>query len=104
MFIIKKCTDAISSLVKEFSKLKRKRKDEIIKIEKLFGPIDYLVPFYIIPDAQNLNPADFDEDDTGLVARNDVFDLLNRFLMGRERFSHAFILLLWFMSYVINNR
>lgn len=61
-------------------------------IEKTFERLDFLVPYYIVPNAQNLNPADFIDDDTGLVAKNNVFDLLNNFFSSGPRFTHTFIL------------
>ena len=91
-FFIKKGVDLIQLLVGQLSKIRKERREQLDQIEETFGPVDQLVPYYVIPDAQNVNPADFSEDDTGLVARNNVFDLLDNFLSGSPRFSHAFIL------------
>ena len=92
LFFVKKAFDLIKILGERLVELRRKRTDEINRIEKTFGNLDYLVPYYVVPHAQNVNPADFDEDDTGLIARNNVFDLLDQFLAGPPRYSHAFIL------------
>lgn len=82
----------MSLLIDQLTKIRKERKDQIDEIEKTFGPIDQLVPYYVIPDAQNVNPADVAEDDTGLVARTNVFELLDKFLSGSPRFSHALVL------------
>lgn len=77
---------------KQFSSLRKKRREEIDKIEKTFGVLDQLVPYYITPDGQNVNAADLEDDDTGLVARDNIFKLLDTFFAGPARFSHAFVL------------
>jgi len=91
-FFSSKAVDLIRILVEQLARIKKERQEQIDDIERTFGPLDQLVPYYIVPDAQNVNPADVAEDDTGLVARNNVFDLLNKFLSGSARFSHAFVL------------
>lgn len=91
-FFLKKAGDLALSLGNTLRELRENRREEIREIERIFGSIDYLAPYYVIPDSQNVNPADLHEDDTGLVARNSVFELLEQFLAGPPRFSHAFIL------------
>jgi uncharacterized protein YjbI with pentapeptide repeats len=91
-FFLKTGTELLKSLIGRLSQIRKERKTEFDELEKDFGPVKYLVPYYVIPHAQNVNPADFPEDDTGLVARNNVFDLLDKFLAGAPRFSHAFVL------------
>lgn len=91
-FFIKKAADLITSLATHLREIQKSRKQEIVEIERIFGPIDFLVPYYVVPDGQNVNPADLEEDDTGLVARNNIFELIDKFLAGPPRYSHAFIL------------
>ncbi len=76
----------------QLGSIRSKRREEIDEIEKTFGPLDQLVPYYVTPDAQNVNPADLEDDDTGLVARDNIFKLLDTFFAGPARFSHAFVL------------
>lgn len=91
-FFTKKGIDLIKILFSQLKTLRTERKEQIDEIEKIFGSINLLVPYYVIPNAQNVNPADLEEDDTGLVARNNIFSLLDKFLSGSHRFSHAFVL------------
>lgn len=79
-------------LVEQLAKLRHERQNEFDEIERVFGNLTHFVPYYVTPDAQNVNPADLDEDDTGLVARDNVFVLLSKFFSGSQRFSHAFVL------------
>lgn len=44
-------------------------KSAIAEIERTFGPLDFHVPYYVVPDAPNLNPSDVDEDNIGLVTK-----------------------------------
>lgn len=90
-FFLKSPSDVISTIKSKIKLLEKKLKNDI-DFHKNFGMIDLLVPYYVIPFAQNLNPADTMEMDTGLIARNDIFSLLNHFLIGDARYSHAFIL------------
>ncbi|WP_395737373.1 pentapeptide repeat-containing protein [Prosthecobacter sp.] len=91
-FLLKEITDLVKHGFNRLFDLKKSQAEEVQEIERVFGPLENLVPYYVIPDAQNVNPADLDEDNTGLVAKGKVFDLLDRFLAGSARFSHAFIL------------
>ena len=92
LFFIKKSFDLIKILGEQLFDIRKNRAEEINEIERTFGNLDYLVPFYVVPDAQNVNPADLDEEDTGLVAKNNIFDLLDSFFSGPPRYSHAFVL------------
>ncbi len=89
-FFTKKSQDIINIITDNLEGLRGQ--DDIIDLEKNFGSIEYLIPYYVIPSAQNLNPADTIDDDTGLIAKNDVFNLLDAFLSGHPRYSHAFVL------------
>ncbi|MCG8069806.1 MAG: pentapeptide repeat-containing protein, partial [Candidatus Thiodiazotropha taylori] len=91
-FFVKTAVDLIKSLSRTLVDLRNERKDEINRIEKTFGNLNYLVPYYVVPNAQNVNPADFEEDDTGLIAKNNIFNLLDSFLSGPPRYNHAFVL------------
>jgi len=91
-FFVIKAIELTIALIKGLSGLRRDFSAEISELERTFGPLDYLVPYYVVPDSQNVNPADLPEDNTGLVARTNIFKLLNTFLAGNPRFSHAFIL------------
>ncbi len=50
--------------MQQWSEIRKERKSELDDLEKTFGPTDQLVQYYVVPDAQNVNPADFPEDDT----------------------------------------
>lgn len=90
-FFLKSSTETISEVKTNLS-LAKSELEGNSDFNRNFGKIDLLVPNYIIPYAQNLNPADTIEMDTGLIAKNDAFSLLNRFLASDSRYSHAFIL------------
>jgi uncharacterized protein YjbI with pentapeptide repeats len=65
---------------------------DVSAVEKVFGSCKIFVPFYVSPDGQNVNPADTAEENTGLVSRAPIFQMLDQFLGGDNRTSHAFIL------------
>ena len=67
LFFLKKAIDLIKQLGGHLIELRKSRATEINRIEKTFGNLDYLVPYYVVPDAQNVNPADFEEDDTEFI-------------------------------------
>ena len=65
---------------------------EITQLELIVRSPRQLVEFYIEPDGQNVNPADLADDDTGLVATTRIFTMMDKFLGGAQRHSHAFVL------------
>ncbi|HYE21020.1 MAG TPA: pentapeptide repeat-containing protein [Tepidisphaeraceae bacterium] len=76
----------------DYSELVKHASTQIAELERVFGRIRELVAYYVTPDGQNLNPADLPEDDTGFVSRENVFKMLDKFLGGDPRFSHALVL------------
>ncbi|MBF0382194.1 MAG: pentapeptide repeat-containing protein [Magnetococcales bacterium] len=91
-FFAEKASILLEYIAKQFVELKKEKQEGITQIEKIAGPLDYLAPFYVMPYGQNINPADHSEDDTGLVAKNHVLDLLERFFMKQQHYSHTFVL------------
>ena len=91
-FFTKKAFDLVRELGEGLVGIRRERQVEVDTIESICGPLENLVPFYVEPDGQNVNPADLMEDDTGLIAAVPIFAMLDKFLVGQKRFTHAFIL------------
>jgi hypothetical protein len=91
-FFIKKGVELIGELGKNLLNIRTERQDEIDAIENICGPLDNLIPYYVEPDGQNVNPADLEEDSIGLIAANPILSMLDTFLVDQKRFTHAFIL------------
>ena len=56
------------------------------------GPLEDLLPYYVEPDGQNINPIDKPEDDTGLIMTDPIFEVLDNFFKGPRHTIHTFIL------------
>jgi hypothetical protein len=74
-----------------FKAIQTNASEQLAAIDRIFGSSELFVPFYVTPKAQNLNPADQEEDESGLITRNNIFELLDDYL-ARPHFSHTFIL------------
>jgi hypothetical protein len=48
--------DVLKYLVSEFQQFRSERSDALKELETTFGPIDHLVPYYVVPYGQNVNP------------------------------------------------
>ena len=84
--------EVLEVLSKHSSVLFENAKEEAYSLELFTRSPKQLLEFYIEPNAQNVNPADFAEDDTGLIADKSVFEMLDKFLGGLVKHSHAFVL------------
>ena len=56
------------------------RDDELIAITDTFGSVEELLKYYVEPNCQNINPANYDEDEPDAVVRTPVFQFLNTYL------------------------
>lgn len=72
--------------------LRKDRPDELAEIDRVFQPPEQFIPYYVHPYAQNINPADSHEEDTGLVARTSALELFSRFFLIRDRYQHVLVL------------
>ncbi|MCP4701938.1 MAG: hypothetical protein GY862_34525 [Gammaproteobacteria bacterium] len=83
-------------LLKSLLAIRDEREKEIDKIRGLFGDPEMLAKYYVQPDCQNHNPADYDEQETRARIVTPVFTALNGFLAGemqvRDGRSQMFIL------------
>jgi uncharacterized protein YjbI with pentapeptide repeats len=84
--------DVARQVATDYSSVIRNVGDEVSAIDKVFGSGGLFIPFYVTPDGQNVNPADVAEDNSGLVGKTPIFNMLDTFLAGDPRFSHAFVL------------
>ncbi len=91
-FFLGKASDLIKTFLGEYNVLRKERREEINAIESIFGTTKNLAQHYVIPSGQNVNPADLEEDDTGLIAKTDIMTMFDQFLLTGPRFTHAFIL------------
>ena len=91
-FFQRAITELLPTLRRRLPQLRHHYGEVLTDIERTFGPVKDFIPYYVVPYAQNLNPADVDEDNSGLISKNNIFDLLDSFLAGAPRFSHAFVL------------
>ncbi|MHC4104457.1 MAG: NACHT domain-containing protein, partial [Planctomycetota bacterium] len=56
------------------------RDAELVEITDTFGLIEPLLKYYVEPNCQNINPANYNEDEPDAVVRTPVFDFLNTYL------------------------
>lgn len=79
-------------MLSHFPSIQEYAATELGEVQRIFGNVEHLVKYYVAPDAQNVNPADSSEDDTGLVSRTSALAMLDRFLPGDPSHSHTFVL------------
>lgn len=68
-----------------------RKRAKLASIEEICS-LEELVSYYVEPDGQNINPADYRDDDSGIISTTPIFQLLDKFLVGNKQFRHAFIL------------
>lgn len=66
----------------------KNRDAELIEITDTFGSVETLLKYYIEPKCQNINPANYNEDEPDAVVRTPVFDFLNTYF-NREFVVHG---------------
>ena len=74
----------IPKLLRELLNKSQLRKDEINKLSDIFGDPIELAKYYIEPDCQQFNPADYDEDEDRYIVREPIFSRIQNFLSGRS--------------------
>lgn len=72
--------ELLSSLLKKIKKLKKERALELQELKNIFGDPYDLAKYYVIPQCQQVNPANEDEDEASPSIRSDLFDVFNNFL------------------------
>jgi hypothetical protein len=72
--------EAIKKLWTDYSEARKAKAEELIDLEDTFGPADLTVKYYVEPYCQNINPANYDEEEPIAVVRTPVFAFLNDFL------------------------
>ena len=77
----------ITKLAKAYAGLYKKRRDAIETITNVFGDPEALARYYVEPDCQNINPANFRDSGPDMVARVPVFTKLAQFFPVYERDS-----------------
>ncbi|NPU93747.1 MAG: effector protein PipB [Gammaproteobacteria bacterium] len=86
----------VKSLVKILKSKHDERKDELTRINDIFGNCEALARYYIEPNGQNVNPADELEDGSILSVRSGIFrtinDFLNRDIVVRDGASQMIVL------------
>lgn len=69
----------IGGLLDAYRKKSGERHYELTELSDIFGPIEPLLKYYVEPNCQNINPANYDEAEPDAVARTPIFDFLNRY-------------------------
>jgi uncharacterized protein YjbI with pentapeptide repeats len=84
----------ITNLGKRLLDVRAERKRELDDLGNVFGDPMELASFYVEPECQQFNPADYAEDDTYHVIREPMFDHVAQFLSGKtdRKGKHLFIL------------
>jgi len=72
----------ILKLAKGYANLAKKRQDAIEAITNLFGDPEALARYYVEPDCQNFNPANYPESGPDMVLKKPVFQKLAEFFSG----------------------
>lgn len=70
----------IPQLVGQLSRIRTERSQEIDSIAEIFGDPLELAKYYIEPDCQQINPADFREDEN--IVREPIFSRIETFISG----------------------
>jgi hypothetical protein len=86
--------DWITKLGKRLLELRSERRRELDDVGNIFGDPLELASFYVEPECQQFNPADYAEDDSYHVIRESMFDHVAQFLSGKtdRKGKHLFIL------------
>jgi hypothetical protein len=74
--------DWIKPLWKELLRIRDDRTQELARIGDIFGNPLELAKYYIEPDCQHHNPADYNEDEPISLVRSPVFKTINSFFSG----------------------
>ena len=77
----------ITALGKAFVSIREKHDKEIERIGDAFGDPEALAKQYIQPFGQNVNPADYQEDQPGTVAKQPMVESLFQFFSGPRSIS-----------------
>ena len=82
----------LPKLLGKLVEIRAARKSEIDELADIFGDPLHLARYYIEPSCQQLNPADFEEDES--IVREPIFERLEAFLSGdpERKNKHLFIL------------
>ncbi len=72
----------IQKLLALWGQIRSERHAEIEEIKNVFGDPELLAPYYVEPDCQPFNPADYHEGEPIRAFRQPIRDWLNRFLEG----------------------
>ena len=70
----------IDQLWNSYVRKKEERDMELTEITDEFGSVETLLKFYVEPNCQNINPANYNEEEPDAVTRTPVFDFLNKYL------------------------
>ena len=69
----------IEGLWSKYSNRRKFKNAELIEITDVFGSVEPLLKYYIEPNCQNINPANYNEDEPDAVVRTPVFDFINNY-------------------------
>ncbi|MEM7019351.1 MAG: effector protein PipB, partial [Pseudomonadota bacterium] len=74
--------ETAQKLAKRLQKMSGERRQEIIRIGDTFGDPELLAKYYVQPNCQHHNPADYDEDEVRSPVYTPAFDSVNTFMSG----------------------
>jgi uncharacterized protein YjbI with pentapeptide repeats len=70
----------VEKLYEDYENIKYAYYDDLIEITDVFGSVEPLLKYYVEPKCQNINPADYNEDEPDAVVKTPVFEFLNNYL------------------------
>lgn len=71
--------ELISKLWNKYTETKKRKHQQLTGLSDLFGPLDSLVKYYVEPYCQNINPANYDEEEPITIVKTPIFSFINDF-------------------------